>query len=135
MKVFKSKQDLWLIAIIYLSSLICFCASVYAVAEDFSTVNIIVAALTSIIGGIFPIWLIISLQYRIDKKMLNIICGPFKWHIELSTIKSVEPSTDMVSSPALSLDRLLIVYGNGKVVLVSPKDKEGFISALGINAR
>ena len=39
----------------------------------------------------------------------------------------------MASSPALSLDRLLIVYGVGKVVLVSPKDKEGFVSALGIN--
>jgi hypothetical protein len=133
MKVFNSKQDLWLIAIIYLSSLICFFASAYVIAEGFSTVNIIVAVLTCVIGGIFPIWLIISLQYQVDEKMLNIKCGPFKWKIELSTIKSVEPSTDMISSPALSLDRLLIVYGKGKVVLVSPKDKEGFISALGIH--
>lgn len=133
MKVFKSKQDLWLIAILYLSSLICLLASVYVLAEGFSTVNIIVALLTSVIGGIFPIWLIFSLQYQVDEKMLNIICGPFRWKIKLTTIKSVKPSTDMISSPALSLDRLLIVHGNGKVVLVSPKDKEAFISALGID--
>ena len=133
MKVFKSKQDTWLVAILYVSSLICFLASVYVLAEDFSAVNVIVAVFTSVIGGVFPIWLIMSLQYQVDEKKLNITCGPFRWEIELSTIKSVEPSTDMISSPALSLDRLLIVHGNGKVVLVSPKDKEGFISALGIN--
>ena len=133
MKVFKSKQDTWLITILYLSSLICLLASVYVLTVDFSTVNIIVAVFTSVIGGIFPIWLIMSLQYQVDEKTLNITCGPFRWIIELSTIKSVEPSTDMISSPALSLDRLLIMHGNGKVVLVSPKDKAGFLSALGIN--
>ena len=133
MKIFKSKQDTWLIAVLYLSSLICFFASAYVLFEGVSVTNIIIAIFTSLIGGIFPIWLIVSLRYTIDDKMLNITCGPFKWRIELSSIKSVEPSSDMVSSPALSLDRLLIVYGVGKVVLVSPNDKEGFISALGIN--
>ena len=133
MRVFKSKQDTWLIAVLYLSRLICFFASAYVLAEGVSATNIIIATLTSLIGGIFPIWLIVSLRYKIDEKMLNITCGPFSWKIELSSIKSVEPSTDMASSPALSLDRLLIVYGVGEVVLVSPNDKEGFISALGIN--
>jgi hypothetical protein len=133
MKIFKSKQDTWLIAVLYLGSFICFFASAYVLAEGVSTTNIIIAILTSLIGGIFPIWLIVSLRYTIDEKMLNIICGPFSWKIELSSIKSVAPSTDMASSPALSLDRLLIVYGVGNVVLVSPNDKEGFISALGIN--
>jgi hypothetical protein len=133
MKVFKSKQDTWLIAVIYLSSLICIFASAYVLFEGVSVTNIIIAALTSLIGGIFPIWLIVSLRYTIDDKTLDIKCGPFNWRIELSSIKSVEPSSDMASSPALSLDRLLIVYGVGKVVQVSPNDKEGFISALGIN--
>lgn len=133
MKIFKSKQDAWLIAVLYLSSFICFFASTYVLAEGFSTTNIIIATFTSLVGGIFPIWLIVSLRYLIDEKMLKIICGPFRWSIELSSIKSVEPSSDMASGPALSLDRLLIVYGAGKVVLVSPLDKEGFISALGLN--
>jgi hypothetical protein len=134
MKIFKSKRDPWLVVVIYLNSFICFLASAYVLTEGVSAPNIIIATLTSFIGGIFPIWLIISLRYMIDRKMLSITCGPFSWEIELSSIRSVEPSNEMTSSPALSLDRLLIVYGVGKAVLVSPKDKEGFIHALGISA-
>ena len=133
MMSFKSKQDLWLVAILYLSSAICFFSSVYLLTEDVSVANVFIAAFTFLVGCIFPIWLIVSLTYLIDEKMLNIRCGPFRWKIELSSIRSVQPSSDLASGPALSLDRLLIVYGNGRAVLVSPEDKQGFISALGIN--
>ncbi|CUS47551.1 MAG: Bacterial PH domain [Idiomarinaceae bacterium HL-53] len=132
MKIFKSKQDVWLIAVLYLSGFICFFGSTYVLFEGISITNIIIATFTSLVGG-FQIWLMVSLRYLIDEKMLKIICGPFRWSIELTSIKSVEPSSDMASGPALSLDRLSIVYGVGKVVLVSPLDKEGFISALGLN--
>ncbi|QOL24982.1 PH domain-containing protein [Thalassotalea sp. LPB0316] len=133
MTIFKSKQDAWLIAVVYTSSFICFIASGYVLAQGLSITNIIIAAVTALVGGVFPIWLIVSLKYVVDEKLLKIICGPFKWHIELSAINSVVPSSDLVSSPALSLDRLLINYGFGKTVLVSPKDKKGFIGAIGLN--
>lgn len=133
MKTFKSKQDAWLVAVIYLSSAICFFTSAYVLAEGVSLTNIIIASFTSLIGGLFPIWLIVSLRYFVDDKMLKIKCGLFSWEIELSSIRSVAPSSDLSSAPALSVDRLLIVYGVDKHVLVSPEDKDSFVSALGVN--
>ena len=38
-----------------------------------------------------------------------------------------------ISSPALSLDRLEISYGSQKKIMISPKDKTGFLQAIGQN--
>lgn len=133
MQIFKSKQDVWLVSIIYLSSFICLLAGTWVLLYVVSITSIVVAALTILLGGIAPIWLIVSLRYQIDQQYLSIVCGPFKWKIELCAITSVTPCNDMLASPALSLDRLRIVYGAGKAVLVSPQDKKRFIEALGKN--
>jgi hypothetical protein len=37
----------------------------------------------------------------------------------------------VLSSPALSLNRLEIRYGNGKRMLLSPQDAAGFLKAIG----
>lgn len=135
MKIYKSKQDLWLMLIIYISSLISLCASVYVLTVELSVTTVLISVLIFSVGGLMQVWLVFSLRYKIDDTFLRISCGPFKWQIEISSIQSVVPTTDMISSPALSLDRLLITYGSGKVVLVSPEDKEGFLGSLGINSK
>jgi hypothetical protein len=43
----------------------------------------------------------------------------------------VEETRNPLSSPALSLDRLKITYGNGKRIMISPADKIGFLKAIG----
>jgi len=48
----------------------------------------------------------------------------------LTEIHSVESSKSVLSSPALSSDRLEIFYGKGKRILISPADREGFIAAI-----
>jgi len=63
--------------------------------------------------------------------VLEIRSGPFKWTIPLDAIKKVDPSRSLLSSPALSLDRLRIQYGGGKSILVSPNDRDGFLAAIG----
>jgi Na+/proline symporter len=131
MKIYKSKKDTWLMLITYLSSLVCLFASAFVFSDEISIQNIIIATLIFFVGCLFPLWLVTSLVYKINETMLIIICGPFRWRIEISSIKSITPSTDFLSSPALSLDRLLIVYDDGKSVLVSPQNKEGFIADLG----
>ena len=48
-------------------------------------------------------------------------------------IREVRPTTNPLSAPALSLDRLRIDYEEGgrvRSLLVSPKDKEGFLQEL-----
>ena len=63
--------------------------------------------------------------------MLRIVAGPFRWKILLDEITSVEETRNPLSSPALSLDRLKICYGNGRHIMISPADTAGFLKAIG----
>ena len=71
----------------------------------------------------------ISTSYVVSRDTLRIRCLSFGWTIPLATITSLRASRDMRSSPALSLNRIEIVYKTGSV-LVSPKDREAFIRAI-----
>jgi hypothetical protein len=50
--------------------------------------------------------------------------------IDINKITKIVPSRSILSSPAVSLDRLEIFYNRYDSVLVSPKDKAGFITVL-----
>lgn len=73
-----------------------------------------------------PIWILLTTQYTIEGSMLNVRSGPVDVDIDISTIESVTPTRNARSSPALSLDRLEIVYGDGERVLVSPEEASLF---------
>ncbi|MGZ8852904.1 MAG: PH domain-containing protein [Thermoanaerobaculia bacterium] len=70
-----------------------------------------------------------STYYIIDGDTLIIRSSFLKWRVPIAKILSVTPTRSPVSSPALSLDRLAILY-DGKRILVSPQDKRRFIEAL-----
>ncbi|OJF70333.1 hypothetical protein BK026_16980 [Alteromonas sp. V450] len=131
MKEFKSKRGNWIVGITYFASVICLYGVFRILSESTSTESLFLAILLLLIGFFFPIWLLVSLRFKVNQESLKITCGPFRWSIPLDEIKSVKPSRLLASAAALSLDRLLITYGNGNVVLVSPTDKRGFIYALG----
>ena len=78
-----------------------------------------------------PVWLLLSTYYLVEAGTLKIRSGPFSWSLPLNEIGSVKPSRSVLSSPALSLNRLEIHYGQGKTILVSPKDIKGFQEAIG----
>jgi hypothetical protein len=50
--------------------------------------------------------------------------------IDISKITKIEKSNSILSSPALSLDRLLVRYNKYDEVLISPKEKKEFIDEL-----
>ena len=50
--------------------------------------------------------------------------------IDINTISSISETNNPYSAPAFSLDRLNIRYGKSGTILISPKDKEEFISHL-----
>ena len=69
--------------------------------------------------------------YVIEGQKLHIKCGLFfSETIEIASIKRITPSRLMMSAPAVSLDRLEILYNKFDSVLISPKDKEGFVNQL-----
>jgi len=125
MQIFRSKIDLWLIIVMIASILLCI---VLALGKP--TAMMIAGSTAIFLAALFG-WLGWATRYVVETNALTIHTGFYKIRIPLETIKSATPSRNLLASPALSLDRLMIKYGPNKSVLVSPKDKSGFLAAIG----
>ena len=68
--------------------------------------------------------------YEIVGTELLVRSGPLKWTIPVAEIQDITPSRNILSAPALSLDRLKIRFGKRAFILVSPEDKDGFLRAI-----
>ncbi|AMR32195.1 hypothetical protein A0256_12570 [Mucilaginibacter sp. PAMC 26640] len=78
----------------------------------------------------FPI--LFNTYYTVnDNGLLQVKCGLFiDTKIEIANIKKIVDTRTVISSPALSLDRLEIFYNKFDTIIVSPKHKADFIAAL-----
>lgn len=76
----------------------------------------------------FVLYAFTSTNYTIDNNVLS-IKSTFLVNrkIDILTITEISETNNPLSAPAASLDRLKIVYDNGKWTLISPKDKEAFL--------
>lgn len=83
-----------------------------------------------LIGLAVCVWTLLGTYYVIDAASLIIRSGPFHWIVPLREIRSVRPTRDTRSGPALSFDRLCIEYGGGRVILISPREKDEFLADL-----
>lgn len=84
----------------------------------------------TVLAGVIVVWVVLSTYYEFDGNVLVAHSGPFSWRIPLEAISTVRESNSVRSGPALSMDRLEIAYGSGRVLLISPEDKAGFLAAL-----
>ena len=76
------------------------------------------------------LYLMLSIKYEINDSQLIIHQTMGKMIIDINTIKSIEPTHTIISSPAASLDRLRINYNKYDEVIISPRRKEEFIQHL-----
>jgi hypothetical protein len=128
-KIFESKKDLWLMAILWgavLVNIVACSLFVYYGCPPF----VWTFPLLIIVGGLLPLWILFTTKYTFTGDKLLISCGPMRVSLNVKEIESITPTRNPLSSPALSLDRLLIKYSGGKSVMVSPMDKEGFVSEI-----
>lgn len=81
-----------------------------------------------LLTGAFVTHMMLSTYYRLDGSHLQIRCG-FLYFKELDvySVKKIVETSNPLSAPAASLDRLEIFYGHFKSVMISPRDKKGFI--------
>jgi hypothetical protein len=94
--------------------------------------GLLIAAGCFAVAGLLA-WIVLGTLYEIGDGVLLARSGPFRFRVPLDGIRAVSPSRNPLSAPACSLDRLRIDYevgGRGRWLLVSPKDKEGFLEAL-----
>lgn len=123
MERYKSKIDLWLIIILTL---------VFGGIVIFSIIKKEwIGFIIAIIPTIF-IWnMFRSTYYIITAEELIIKCGIFyKLVIKITDIRKISESNDLISSPALSIDRLEILYNRFDTILISPKKKYEFLQSI-----
>jgi Bacterial PH domain len=127
-EVYRSKIDLWLAVVLVGVPVVSGYLIVRRLPSDSSDswLGLVVCALVLA----FSLWLFVSTRYTIDQDALHVRSGPVSCTIALKDIRQISPTRTMSSGPALSLDRLHIIYGNWQECVVSPKDKEGFLRSL-----
>lgn len=79
------------------------------------------------------LFMLANIKYVITESQLIIDQSMGKWGkevIDISTIKSIEPTHTILSAPASSLDRLRISYNKYDDIIISPRRKEVFIRQL-----
>jgi hypothetical protein len=76
--------------------------------------------------------LVFPMRYGLDDTHLTVRFGICRHRVALADILEVHPTHNPISSPALSLDRLHVQYGEGffRAVLISPADRNGFLDDL-----
>jgi len=125
--VFRSKVDGKLKVI----GLVMPCAAIIAIASTPRAMGLLwLPILLTGVVAVIVVWVVLSTFYEFKGDVLVAHSGPFSWRIPVKEILSVRESTSVRSGPALSMDRLEITFGNGRVLLISPEDKAGFLAAL-----
>jgi pimeloyl-ACP methyl ester carboxylesterase len=130
--VYRSKVDLWL-AVVLVGTLAVSLVAVYGMLRSGSPGEMIVAAFTILLlAGVGA--LVVPIRYTIGATELVVRAGVMRIRIPLDRIRRVYPSRSLVSSPALSLDRLAVEYRAGPysrpTVYISPERQEQFLREL-----
>ncbi len=127
---FVSKVDGWLIPVFVLVIAGMLWAWVTVLIGDSPTWLQIVMTVTSVLVCALLFSVLKSTYYVVEDGELRIVSGPFRWRIPVSDIVEITPSHNLLSSPALSLDRLKVSCGIYRFVVVSPAVKDGYIKAI-----
>lgn len=130
---FRSKVDMWLVLILGASALLVVVG--VGMATRTGEMSVVAAVAIVLVAAGIPAWIFATTRYELSRESLIVRSGPFRWRIPLVDIKSVTPTRNPLSSPALSLDRLRIEYGQRRAVMISPSDKDGFLRALETHRR
>ena len=122
MKVFKSKIDWWLgLPLLYPIFL--------SITDIIEGKWIGYLLLISIV--LFVVFISKSTKYIVNENQLVVKCMFIvNAKIEISTIRKIEKSNSILSSPALSMDRIAVRYNKYDEIYLSPKEKQLFIDEL-----
>lgn len=129
--VFEPKRDTWIVALIWAGALFC----VYGALMQFTSPGPLLLKVVVLLflgfAAVFMVWILYQIDYTITDDNLVIRCGPMRYGVPLTKIDSVRPSRNPLSSPAPSLDRLLIKWSDGrKRIIISPARKSAFLQEL-----
>lgn len=121
-RTFHTKVDAWLVVVMALPVLFIG----YELIIDFSWFLLLPFAF---IIAIYAVTL--PCYYTIENQHLKIRAGIIiKKDIDIQQISRIVESNGPISSPAMSLKRLRIDFGQGDYILISPQNRKAFIELL-----
>ena len=118
---FRTKVDAWILILVSLAPLGLIAATVATGDWKVGLFGLVYLGLLSLL-----VW---PCEYVLEVDRLVVRSGVIRWRVPYREIESVKPTSNPLSSPAWSLDRLWIAYGK-RAVMVSPKDKGMFLEEL-----
>lgn len=126
-ETFKSKKDGWLVTLVGSAGVIGVGTGVWLLSLGHP-----VGLLPLIVLGIVGL-LLVPMRYVLGENELLIQSGLLRWRVPLAEIRSVRPTSNPLSSPAWSLDRLEIEYragGGMRTIMISPEQQMVFLAKL-----
>jgi hypothetical protein len=127
--VYRSAVDRWLVVVLGFGILLASTSSAIVLVAGGAAARVI-AALVALIGVGLPIWILRSTSYTLAGTELLVRSGPFRRRLAIADIVSITPTTNPLSSPALSLDRLRIDERGGRSTMISPANRAAFLADL-----
>lgn len=128
---YRSKLDWWLVPLLCLPPVVAIAVCSQAAIHG-PTTDLLVGCFVALMVASVYFGLIFPLRYGFDESHLIVRHGVCRQRILLADISDVHPTRNPLSSPALSLDRLRIQFGQGlfKAVMISPADRDRFLDEL-----
>ncbi len=107
-----------LLVVVVLGYLLIVCFSWLALVLD-----VVIVGIVGMVG--------VNTKYTIyNDGRLEVVCGFLPSRFGVKNAVSVRPTRSILSAPAVSLDRLEVKFKKGRPLVVSPRDKQGFVAAL-----
>jgi len=130
-QVYSSKRDGWIAILLWVAvAVILFAAGNLWMAPVPFAFRLLISVLLIAVAA-FILWTLYGTYYTLTEKTLIVQSGPLRWVIDLAAITEVSPTRNPLSSPACSLDRLQIRYGERRPgMMISPQDKMRFLGDL-----
>ena len=129
--VYPSRIDLWLAIVVLLAVLSPLAVvTVRGAGSGAEQVVVWVTALLPLLAGGL---LLLPCRYTLASDHLHIRCGVIRQRIAYRDITGIAPSRNILSAPALSLQRVKVSYRRGRgqgFQLVSPRERERFMQTL-----
>jgi hypothetical protein len=128
---YSSKMDGWVVPLLCLPPLGAVMACVAGAMSGSAPSLVAGVAAAVVVTGVY-LGLLFPMKYGLDDSHLVVSFGLVRRRVALADISEVSPTRSPLSSPALSLDRLLVKFGPGAfdAVMISPAERDSFLDEL-----
>lgn len=128
-----SKKDIWFFLIIWgliLSMILLYIFGGEPIGWQLITYKSVPGYIIGAFILTLLLWIWFGTGYKVEGELLKLKIGPFKSKVNINEIKKISRTKNLLTAPALSVDRLEILFGKYNVINISPKDESKLIHSL-----